>query len=373
MDQPENVHQNHVNQPVPVQSMNTQQYLYQRPRRNWTPWIAVLLILAVPFCCCGTIVASLFEDSSSFITASAEYTYFEGDQNSENKLLSIPVNGPIYTDGNPNDPFAGLLYEQAVFGYAIKDTLIKATADTTIKGVILEISSPGGTIVGSKAISDGVAYYKKQTGNPVYAYVQEMAASGGYWAAASTDRILMEQGAMAGSIGVIFGPFEYYDQLVSLGSVGTAGGIDMSYITAGTYKDLGNPLRKLSTEEKDILQNQVNNEYDVFVNHVSLQRKIQPATIREKVKALIYGAKDAVALGLVDEIATRGETYDKVATAANIADYQVVRETYNSSFISAFFGSLLQKKTATVSKSCSLCGQMLYLYGSPLEYKVTLE
>lgn len=359
--------------PVVQQGVPGPSYGYQKPKRNWSLIIVLLGILFIPFCCCGSIILSAIFDSSSLTSAQAEYQYAYGDSSSDNKFLSLKIDGPIMTDGNPNDPFAGVLYSKAVYGYAIKRSLVKAADDSSIKGIILEINSPGGTVVGSKAISDGVAYYKEQTGNPVYAYVQDMAASGGYWAAASADRIVMEAGSLTGSIGVILGPFEYYDQLVSLGSVGTTGGIEFTYITGGTYKDLGNPVRRLSSEEKTVLQTQVSNEYDMFVKHVATGRKIPETKVRNDIKALIYGVKDAITLGLVDEEGTQEQTYDKLATAARVSDYQVIQETYTGSIFDALLSSFIKKETISVETSCILCGQMLYLHGNPLDYKVVKE
>jgi protease-4 len=249
---------------------------------------------------------------------------------------------------------------------------MSVATDDSIKGIVFFISSPGGTVTGARAIADGVSYYKEKTGKPVYAYVQDMAASGAYWAAAATDKIYAEQGSLTGSIGVLMGPFEYYDKLVSLGSVGTENGISITYITGGEFKDFGNPTKKMSEEELAIMQKGINTEYDKFVAYVSERRQIPVHVIKEDIKALIYGADEAKAYNLIDEIGNREQVISALASKAGLSDYEVVKEGASTTLFGSLFSSIVHpislETAKTTTRTCYLCNRVLYLYGNPLAF-----
>lgn len=354
----------------------------QTPRKGsgWrTFWITLLAVGAIcGFCGVLPFALLLSTDTSGTITETSttgeQYTYVLGDENSKNNLLAIYIDQPILTSSQDyaDDVVTSLLVGQYVFGYEVKDQLMKAASDTSVKGVVLIINSPGGTVVGSKAIADGVAYYKEKTGKPVYAYIEDIAASGAYWAAASADKIVAEQGSLIGSIGVLMGPFEYYDKLVTLGGVGTENGISINYITGGKYKDLGNPTKKISEEELAVLQKGIDNEYDVFVTYVAKQRKITQTVIKEDVKALIYGVTEATRFRLIDSIGNREQMLADLSAAAEVGDdYKVVKIGVHTSLFGGLFASLSKPVGSRVenpARVCALCGKYLYFYGNPLDY-----
>lgn len=359
---------------------NGQQVVYQVVERKKSPWRAFWLLLTAFFLVCGLcgivpiVLLSMTDSTGTASVNTGEYQFVRGKEESKNELLAIYIDQPILTSSQEysDDVLSSLLVGQYVFGYEIKDELMKAATEESVKGVVFFINSPGGTIVGARAIADGVSYYREMTGKPVYAYVEDMAASGAYWAAASADKIYAEKGSLTGSIGVIFGPFEYYDKLVTLGGVGTANGISINYITGGKYKDLGNPTRKITTEELAILQKGIDSEYKGFTEYVSQRRSIPVDTITNDIKALVYGAEEARSYGLVDEIGNREDVLKALSTAAGVGDdYKLVKIGTQTSL----FGSLFAKITApnysvsdAPARQCALCGRPLYFYGNPLDY-----
>lgn len=289
-----------------------------------------------------------------------------------NSLLSIKVSGPITgSDQGSLGPFADV----SASGYYIKQQLQAAADDDSIKGVILEVSSPGGTIYGARAIADGVTYYKEHTGKPVYAYVEGLAASGGYWAIAPTDKIIADYGSDVGSIGVIMGPFQYYDGVIAEdggllgGGIVTQNGIESTYFTAGTSKDMGSPYRRLTPSEVQNLQQAVNNEYENFVAYVAEHRKISAETIKDTIGALAYDNKSALELKLIDNTGSRDAAYAELAKAAGIEDdYQIVQEDYIPTFLETILFTLTGKpnKHAQSQKqfdTCSLTRSTLAYHG----------
>jgi protease IV len=325
-------------------------------------WVTVVACLIITFMAFG-----IFLFSSADTEADSSYTYASGD--GYNQLLSIKVNGAI--TGASDSTGTGLFSDGSTSGYDVKDQLYAAAEDDTIHGVILEVNSPGGTIYGSRAIADGVKYYQQKTGNPVYTYVEGMAASGGYWAASATDKIIADYGSDIGSIGVIMGPFQYYNKVLSedggllYGGVVTQNGIESTYITAGKSKDAGNPYRKLTAEELASLQKAVNNEYDDFVAYVSKERGIPADTIRGTIGALAYDNKTALQYKLIDQIGSRQTAYDELAKEAGIEDdYQIVEEEWIPSFIESLLAATIRKPQPKASANlCDMTRSTLVYHG----------
>ncbi len=305
-------------------------------------------------------------------------THLFGEESSGNQLLSVPVNGVILGEGDGGLSF---LSEGIAPGYDIKSELYAAAEDEAIKGIVLEVNSPGGTIYGAKAIADGVAYYKQKTNKPVIAQINGMAASGGIWAAVAADSVYADQGSSIGSIGIVMGPFKYYDQPISedggllMGGVVTHNGIETVTLTAGRSKDIGNPYRRLTTEEIATLQGSINDEYATFVQYVAGRRKIEPAVITDQMGAMIYSNKAAQEFRIIDGTKSREETYAELAKQASLNedDYQVVRQESTPTFIASLLGAVtkgnygpkahseVQQKQAAVT--CAISNGMLAYHG----------
>lgn len=317
------------------------------------------------------------QPATSQNTTLANLTPVYGD--GANQLLSIKVEGVI-AGQSESEGFLGSLAGLSS-GYEVKDQLIAAAEDSTIKGVVLEINSPGGTIYGAHAIADGVEYYRTQTKKPVYAFISGMGASGAYWAAASTDKILADYGTDTGSIGVIMGPFEYYNKVIATdggllgGGVITQNGVEQTYITAGRSKDIGNPYRRLTNDEIASLQRQVNNEYDNFVAYVSARRSITADTIKTQIGAMSYDNKTAQSLKLIDATADRDEAYDQLAEAAGVSqDYTIVRTDDATGFFATLMSAIKHGRWPHVqaaptqaditAKTCALTKSMLAYHGN---------
>lgn len=295
-----------------------------------------------------------------------------GKKDAHKTFLAIPITGVILGDTSTADAFTTLFSTGLTYGYEIKKTLREAADKNEVAGVILLIDSPGGTIFGSQAIADGVAYYRQNTDKPVYAYVGGSAASGAYWAAVSADKIIADHGTITGSIGVVFGPFKYYDEVVSedggsfVGGVVTQGGIETTYITAGKSKDVGNPYRKLTEFELTRLQESVNDSYTDFVKQVSNHRDISEQTIREELGALIYGETQAKKYKLIDEIGSKEEAFAALAASVGVeeGDYNVKLSTKKGDFLGTLFSSI-QKLSGPQAHTgiCTLNSQVMAYHG----------
>jgi protease-4 len=261
------------------------------------------------------------------------YEFISGTEDSQQRILRLNINGPILgspTESSDTFNFGNLM--GVTYGYDLQEEFKKAAKDKTIKAILLDITTPGGTIFGSQAIADGIKYYQEKTGQPVYAFVEGMSASGGVWAMVAADKIYADYGSYVGSIGILGPNLTYYNKPTAVnegllgGGVTTSGGIESITITAGRGKDLGNPFRRPTPEELKQLQAGVNQEYTNFVNHVAQARNIKPDMIRDQMGAMIFGNQQAQAYGLIDGTLNRPQTVEALAKAANIAgDYALVR------------------------------------------------
>src|SRR3989344_2238928 len=117
-----------------------------------------------------------------------------------NQIVVIPINGVIRTEGS-----TGFIDENVASSSVIVSFIEKAEKNNAIKGILLEINSPGGTVIASKEIAESVKKSKK----PTVAWIREVGASGAYWVASSSDAIVADPLSITGSIGVISSYLEF--------------------------------------------------------------------------------------------------------------------------------------------------------------------
>lgn len=261
-----------------------------------------------------------------------------GEETSQNTLVSVPVRGVILS-GSATDPLQSLFGQGYADGERIKEQLMRLADDNIAAGVVLEIDSPGGMITASKAIADGIEYYREKTNKPVVAHINSVGASGGYWVASATDAIYAEQGSETGSIGVIMGPLISLKGVVAYGDVATTEPISFRYFTAGRSKDLGSPFRDITPEEEAYLNQQLGVEYEKFVSYVASNRDITAEQIKGEIGALTYGTDDAKRLGLIDDEMSKEEVYAQLADTAGVSsDFKVKQIDSTADFFGSLFG-----------------------------------
>ena len=137
----------------------------------------------------------------------------------------------------------------------------------------------------------------------------DIAASGGYYIASASDAIFANPGTLTGSIGVITSYLNFYDLLNKVGIKGIV-------IKSGEFKDIGNPTRPLTEQERKILQALLDDTYDQFIQDVSKGRKMTKEKISTLAKGLIYTGKQAKQAGLVDYL---GDYYQAIRYTQKLA------------------------------------------------------
>jgi protease-4 len=220
------------------------------------------------------------------------------------KVAIIDVEGMIL-----NAKTGGLLGGGDNMMATFRERLDAAARDRRVKAVVLRINSPGGAVTASDIMYQDVLTFKKETGKPVVACMMDVAASGGYYLAMAADRVYAHPTTVTGSIGVIMSLYNASGLLQKIG-------LASNPIKSGPNKDLGNPAREMTEEERAILQGMVDGFYGQFVQVVVRGRGLPEERVRALADGRIYTGVDAHKLGLVDEV---GYLEDAIACAKAMA------------------------------------------------------
>jgi protease-4 len=178
-----------------------------------------------------------------------------------------------------------------------------------VKAIVLRIDSPGGGVVPSQEIHDAVKRVKNKSNKAVIASMGTVAASGGYYIAAATDRIIANPGTLTGSIGVIMEMANFEGLMKKVGVEGVV-------IKSGRFKDVGSPLRKMSDEERKLLQSVMDDVHHQFIQAVADGRSLEVSDVEPLADGRIYTGRQAKDARLVDEL---GDLDDAIHIAADIA------------------------------------------------------
>jgi protease-4 len=211
----------------------------------------------------------------------------------------------------------------AFFSSYISSTTIiemidSAESNPNVQAIILEINSPGGTVVGTKEVVARV----KEISKPVVAWIREIGASGAYWIASAADKIVADPLSLTGSIGVSSAYREYSGLYQKYG-------ITYVNLTIPDNKDIGSPYKELTEEEKDIFMHILNESYLEFVNDVAENRNLTvDYLINESSMGAIILGKDAYDIGLIDYLGGKDLAINVSSELAGI-EYPSVGEIEN--------------------------------------------
>lgn len=224
------------------------------------------------------------------------------------KIAVIPLEGTIV-----GSDMSGLVLRNTLLSKTVVDFIKEAEQDDTVKGILLEINSPGGTVVASKEIVQAV----KSAEKPVVAYIREIGTSGAYWIASASDFVISDELSLTGSIGVVSTFLEFSGLLEEYG-------VTYEGLKTGKYKDVGSPFRKMTDEERQILLSKMGKIHDAFVLDVAQNRDLDEQKVRELATGIYYLGSEALDLGLIDAVGTREQAFNKTKELAHIEDAQEV-------------------------------------------------
>jgi protease-4 len=234
-----------------------------------------------------------------------------------------------------------------------------AQRDKHIKGLIVRVNSPGGTISGSDQICNEIRKYRKEEDKPVVAFMQGVAASGGYYVSVGCNKIVAEPTVITGSIGVIGGHFVVQELLEE------KLGIQPVIFKSGQKKDWPSYFQPVTEEQRQYIQDKlITPAYNRFVQIVDEGREsLTLDDVKRLADGSIYGAEEALNEKLIDKIGYIDEAIEQVKLLAGLEKAQVVE--YRKPFSLAYFlnsrsGNILKIDKSTLYELST--PQILYLW-----------
>lgn len=232
------------------------------------------------------------------------------------KIVLIDISGVI---SSKEERGGGLsLRRQSSMVARLREELQKASQDKKVKGVILRLNTPGGTVTASDIIYQEITRFKRERNLPVVACMMELATSGGYYVSIAADTIVAHPTSVTGSLGAIAIKINAQGLMEKIG-------IEDETIMAGDKKDLFSPLRPLTEEERVIIQDMLNEFHQRFISLIAENRKTLSL---EQVKTLadgrVYTADQALKNGLVDQIGYLEDAIELMKRKAGLDKAKVV-------------------------------------------------
>lgn len=273
---------------------------------------------------------------------------------STEKIAKLVVEGTIIDDGT-----SGLFSTGGYNHSSFIKQLAKIKNDSTIKGILLEINSPGGSVYETAEITRALKEIQKDKKIPIYASMESQAASGGYYIAANSNRIFATEDTMTGSIGVIMSSMNYSGLMEKLG-------ITDATIKSGALKDIGSSSRPQTKEDKEVLQAFVDSMYGRFVKVVAEGRDMDEAAVRKLADGRIYDGAQALENGLVDEIGYPDQALQALRKDMGLSDAKVISYTSGSTnFMNTWFGNSLAELQGIKPSQEELVRNIVESVGTP--------
>lgn len=292
---------------------------------------SALRALAVAFCvviglCLGFLFISILLGLLSGNTTDSKLTTVHTEEilpNANGKRESLPSDAPVILQVNVD----GIIGTEEVGEKSVRQQLVESREgrfkDSRVKGILLYINTPGGTVTDADGIFRALEEYKKKYNVPVYAYIDGLCASGGMYVALAADKVFASGTSLIGSVGVIAPTFVNFTKLLE------KLGVEALTISAGKGKDAMNPLRPWKPGEDENYRQIIDYYYNHFVDLVTTHR---PEVNKEKLikdyGANIFPAPEARDFGFIDvSDVPLSEALDALVKQAGITDdhYQVIR------------------------------------------------
>jgi protease-4 len=212
-------------------------------------------------------------------------------------------------------------------------SLQSAFEDTHTKAIILRINSPGGSPVQAGIINDEIKRQRKlHPSVPVYAVVEDICASGGYYIAAAADKIYVDKASIVGSIGVIMDGFGFTGAMQKLG-------VERRVMTAGENKALLDPYSPVNPAQKAFAQSLLNEVHQQFIQVVREGRGKRLHETPDMFSGLFWTGAKSIELGLADGLGTSESVARDVVKEENIVDF-TTHEGFADRFAKRFGASM---------------------------------
>ncbi len=265
----------------------------QRIKRRWGIFFKLFFIVYI-------VTITVISLNSAYLDDAVE----GGDGDGDGFAAVININGTIEANG-PNS------------SHSINHFLRQAFKNENAKGIILNINSPGGSAVESNRIYKEIMRLReKHPEKKIYAVTGDYCASGGYFIAAATHKIFVDEASLVGSIGVIFSSFGFVNTMEKLG-------VERRVITAGTNKNMLDPFSEENEEGKAVVRSLVKDIHGVFISAVKEGRGDRLSTTTPEIfEGAVYSGIDSIQLGLADDYNDMGGVARDIIGVDEVVFYQ---------------------------------------------------
>lgn len=230
------------------------------------------------------------------------------------KIAMIDVTGLIVDARRPGLISPG---ENPVADFV--ESLRHAERDRRVRGVLVRINSPGGTVTASDVMHRELNHFREKTDKPVVILMSDVAASGGYYLACAGDEIIAHPTTVTGSIGVIMQTFNFADGMNRIG-------IRADAIVSGEMKAAGSPFQPMRQEHRELLQNMVNEFYDNFHNVVITNRTgLDEDALQWITDGRVVTGRQAAEVGLIDRTGDLHDAFERAKHHAGIDRGRLVK------------------------------------------------
>lgn len=230
------------------------------------------------------------------------------DIETADKVAIIPIVGAIL----PTES-SSAFYPRGIAASAIIGLIEDATKNSRVKAILLEINSPGGTVVASKEVADAV----KRSPKPVVALIKDIGTSGAYWVASAADLIVADPLSITGSIGVTASYLEFSKLFEEYG-------ITYQPLKAGKYKDIGSPFKELTEEERPLLEKKLATIHNHFIREIAKNRNLTASTVQQLATGIYYLGEEAYELGLIDYLGNKELALNLSKELAGITEAETI-------------------------------------------------
>ena len=247
-----------------IEKIAMESFIQQKSSRRWSIFFKLISLMYL-----GWVLFFVLISSNNSTIASGDFTAL------------INLNGEIGVGSK-------------VSAMNVKSSLKEAYENPGTKALILAINSPGGSPVQSGIINDEINRYKSLHPKiPVYAVIEDICASGGYYIAVAADKIFVDKASIVGSIGVLMNGFGFDEAIKNLG-------IERRLITSGENKAILDPFLPVQPKQKEFMQGLLREVHNQFIEVVKKGRGNKLALNPEIFSGLFWSGESAINLGLAD-------------------------------------------------------------------------
>ena len=316
-----------------------------------------------------------FEDSEPQL----DFEYYAGSRDGETKVAHLNLDGIIVEESVASDPFGFFDAGGIISGGDVRQALDTLAQYSEIEALMISLTTPGGSPIGSQMVAEAIESYREQTGNQVFIYVNSLSASGGAWIQSVADVVIARDSATLGSVGVAAGfapQITDVTQYTPSGIIGQGvkGNINFRAIGRGDCKLPESPLNISNDFIANCIDREIDQIYTLFLNQISSNQDVSTDRLRE-IGARTFLASDPIAreTGFVDVVGNEAvaletirETLDLPALPTILSVQSASRSPFESLF-GLTLDSLTSRLTSTSAKTdLAICNQFrpLVLHGN---------